>query len=295
MEIIFVSILLGLLYALNALGFTVLFGVSGIVNFAHGSLMVVAAFTSWAITRSFGSSLLVVSVSVIVAIVVVHSLSTIIKHVGIRPIQSRRTLTHLKREGLILASTLLAAVIINEGIRLLFGSEAIITALAIPGVVTVWGVDLLLSRLLIGMLSLGLLCATALFFIKARTGLALRAVAQSPIGVEISGVDKRRLEAFVWWFYSIMTALAGVLTGSFVGVSPHSGISFTITAFAVVVLGGLGSIVGSFVAAFILAASETIVVYLFLPQYSGIPALLFMILILLVRPNGLFGHSRRAY
>lgn len=291
LEVAIIGTLLGAVYALGAVGFTLLFGVARVLNFSHGALMVMAAYICWWVTDQVGVTVLSVTLSIGLACAVTVAAAQLVNLGGVRPTMRRKDIGVHRRDAIILASTLLAAIVIEEITTLTFSPRPISTAIAIPGKMTVLGTTVLNTRLLVGAIALGLLTAFWYFLTQTRTGIAVTAAAASPKGVAISGISLKRCERIVWIAYGVLTALAGVMTASFIGVSRDSALSLSVTAFAVVVLGGLGSVLGSAVAALILGIAETATSFWISPALSGMPALLIMIITICLLPNGLFGRK----
>lgn len=293
LEVLIIGTLLGSVYALGAVGFTLLFGVARVLNFSHGALMVLAAYICWWVTDRAGVSALSIAASIVLAGVATVAAAQLVNLAGVKPTMRRTNIGIHRRDAIILTSTLLAAVAIEEVTTLAFSPRPISTAIAIPGKLTILGTTVLNTRLLVGAIALGLLVAFWYFLTQSRAGIAITAAAASPKGVAISGISLKSCDRIVWITYGVLTALAGVMTASFIGVSRDSALSLSVTAFAVVVLGGLGSVIGSAIAALFLGIAETATSFWISPALSGMPALLIMIVTICLLPNGLFGKGPR--
>ncbi len=112
----------------------------------------------------------------------------------------------------------------------------------------------------------------------------------NPRGVTLLGIELSRIYVLVWVLYGLLAGIAGVLLGMFLGVSSYSSGPLTASAFSIVVLGGLGSVPGSLIAAYVVGYLETATAYLVSPAYRTIPALLLLVVVMYVRPRGLFGR-----
>ena len=129
-----------------------------------------------------------------------------------------------------------------------------------------------------------------------RSGLAEWGVSGSgrcgplPRGVTLLGLELTSIYIVVWAIYGILAGIAGVLLGMFLGVSSYSVGPLTASAFSIVVLGGLGSVSGSLIAAFVVGYLETLTAYLVSPAYRTIPALLLLVIVMYIRPQGLLGR-----
>ncbi len=125
---------------------------------------------------------------------------------------------------------------------------------------------------------------------RTRAGKALLAASINPRGLTLLGFELSRIYLFVWTIYGVLAGLAGVLLASFLGTSSANAGTLTASAFSIVVLGGLGSVSGSLIAAYVVGYLETITAYLIAPTLRPIPALLLLVLVVYVRPQGLLGR-----
>jgi branched-chain amino acid transport system permease protein len=125
---------------------------------------------------------------------------------------------------------------------------------------------------------------------RTRAGKSVLAASMNPRGVTLMGVELSSVYIAVWTIYGVLVGVAGVLLGMFLGVSSYSAGPLTASAFSIVVLGGLGSVPGSLIAAYAVGYLETITAYTISPAYRTIPALLLVILVMSLRPRGLLGR-----
>ena len=112
----------------------------------------------------------------------------------------------------------------------------------------------------------------------------------NPRGVTLLGIELSSIYLTVWAVYGLLAGIAGVLLGMFLGVSSYSVGPLTASAFSIVVLGGLGSVSGSLIAAYVVGYLETLTAYMISPAYRSIPALILLVVVMYVRPQGLFGR-----
>jgi len=258
------------LYALGATGFTLIFGVSGVLNLSHGALMVAAVVAAWVaggtpgINPYFGASL---------GVLAGFAMSLLTYFVIVRPLQQSRRIREEEKEIFILTATLLWGIMISELIAYLYTNNAKTVLPIVEGVVC-W--------LVIGLLWL--------LVNRTRAGKALLAASMNPRGVTLLGIELAWIYIAVWAIYGLLVGIAGVLLGMFLGVSSYSVGPLTASAFSIVVLGGLGSVSGSLIAAYVVGYLETITAYLISPAYRTIPALLLLVIVMYVRPRGLLGR-----
>ncbi|WP_427911626.1 branched-chain amino acid ABC transporter permease [Ramlibacter sp. MMS24-I3-19] len=278
---------IGALYALGATGFTLIFGVSGVLNLSHGAIMVASAVAAWAIAGWIPVGPYVAALGGI-GVGVVLALATYV--LTVRPIQRSARIAEAEKEIFILTSTLLWGIIISEAIAYLFTNNAKTVLPVVEGVVTVLGVRTPANEFftaLVCWVSIGLLW---LLVNRTRQGKAVLAASMNPRGVTLVGIELSTVYVSVWLIYGLLASAAGVLLGMFLGVSSYSVGPLTASAFSIVVLGGLGSVSGSLIAAYVVGYLETMTAYLVSPAYRTIPSLLLLVLVMYLRPQGLFGR-----
>lgn len=278
---------IGALYALGATGFTLIFGVSGVLNLSHGAIMVASAVAAWAIAGWLPVGPYIAALGGI-AVGVLLAFATYA--VTVRPIQRSGRIAEAEKEIFILTSTLLWGIIISEAIAYLFTNNAKTVYPIVEGVVTVLGVRTPTNEFFTAVVcwvAIGLLW---LLVNKTRQGKAVLAASMNPRGVTLLGIELSTVYLSVWLIYGLLAGAAGVLLGMFLGVSSYSVGPLTASAFSIVVLGGLGSVSGSLIAAYVVGYLETMTAYLVSPAYRTIPALLLLIVVMYLRPQGLFGR-----
>lgn len=275
------------LYALGATGFTLIFGVSGVLNLSHGALMVTAAVAAWAISGNLGVGSYV---GALCGIGVSLATAFLTYFVVVRPIQRSKAIPKDETEIFVLTGTLLWGIMIQELISYFFTNNAKTVLPIIEGVVDVFGVRTPKNELFtatVCWLVIGLLW---LLVNKTRAGKVLLAASMNARGVTLLGFELSSIYVVVWGIYGILAGIAGVLLGMFLGVSSYSVGPLTASAFSIVVLGGLGSVSGSLIAAYVVGYLETLTAYLIDPAYRTIPALLLLVAVMYIRPQGLLGR-----
>ncbi|WP_460451107.1 branched-chain amino acid ABC transporter permease [Alsobacter sp. SYSU BS001988] len=275
------------LYALGATGFTLIFGVSGVLNLSHGSIMVAAAVAAWAAAGSlhvgsYGGA----SIGVLTSVV----LSFATYFIAVRPIQRSRRIAESEKEIFILTSTLLWGILIQEAISYLFTNNAKTVLPIIEGVVTVLGVRTPANEYFTATICWVVIGLLWVLVNRTQAGKAVLAASMNPRGVTLLGFELSNIYLAVWAVYGVLAGVAGVLLGMFLGVSSYSVGPLTASAFSIVVLGGLGSVSGSLIAAYVVGYLETITAYTISPAYRTIPSLLLLLLVMYLRPQGLFGR-----
>jgi branched-chain amino acid transport system permease protein len=275
------------LYALAATGFTLIFGVSGVLNLSHGALMVAAAVGAWALNSELGSgAYLGAAFGVLTGLV----LTLLTYAVVVRPLQRSSRIREEEKEIFILTATLLWGIMIQELIAYFFTNNAKSVLPVVAGVVHIADVRTPANEIFTAIVCW--LAIALLWFIvnRTRAGKSVLAASMNPRGVTLLGVELSSVYIAVWVIYGVLVGVAGVLLGMFLGVSSYSAGPLTASAFSIVVLGGLGSVPGSLIAAYAVGYLETITAYTISPAYRTIPALLLVVLVMYLRPRGLLGR-----
>ncbi|MBV8848152.1 MAG: branched-chain amino acid ABC transporter permease [Methylobacteriaceae bacterium] len=275
------------LYALGATGFTLIFGVSGVLNLSHGSLMVLAAVAAWAATNELHVGAYLAALFGI-GVTLIGAFATYF--VVVRPLQTSRAIPKEETEIFVLTGTLLWGTMITELIAYFFTDNAKTVLPIVEGVVNVFGVRTPQNEIFTAIVCWVVIGLLWLIVNKTRSGKAVLAASMNPRGVTLLGFELSRIYVAIWAIYGVLAGIAGVLLGMFLGVSSYSAGPLTGSAFSIVVLGGLGSVSGSLVAAYVVGYLETVTAYMISPAYRFIPALLLLVVVMYIRPQGLFGR-----
>jgi branched-chain amino acid transport system permease protein len=275
------------LYALGATGFTLIFGVSGVLNLSHGAIMVMAAVAAWAAAsvlhlNTYAGALVGVVTALFAALVTYFAV--------VQPIQRSRRIPNEEKEIFVLTGTLLWGIMIQEVIAYFFTNNAKTVLPIVDGVVDIIGVRTPKNEIFTALVCCLVIALLWLMVNRTRTGKAVLAASMNPRGVTLLGLELTNIYIVVWAIYGILAGIAGVLLGMFLGVSSYSVGPLTARAFSIVVLGGLGSVSGSLIAAFVVGYLETLTAYLVSPAYRTIPALLLLVVVMYIRPQGLLGR-----
>jgi len=275
------------LYGLAAVGFTLIFGVSGVLNVAHGGIMVVAALVGWFVAGQLGFGTYVGTLAGILAgLLMAYATYFIV----VRPIERSRAIPREETEIFILTGTLLWGIMIEQLMAYIFTDNPVTLRPLIGGVVNLFGVRTPRNEIMIAAVSSAVIGLLWLLINRTQRGKALLAAAINPRGLTLLGFELSRIYFLVWTIYGLLAGIAGVLLASFLGVASSNTGPLTASAFAIVVLGGLGSVEGSLVAAYVVGYLETLTAYLVAPTLRPIPPLLLLILVLYFRPQGILGR-----
>jgi len=275
------------LYALAAVGFTLMFGVSGVLNLAHGGIMLVAALIGWWVAGETGLGVYGGTMAGILAGLVAAYVTYFLV---VRPIQRSRAIAHEEKEIFVLTGTLLWGIMIQTGMAVIFSDNPVTMRPLIGGVVNIFGVRTPRNEIMIAVLCWLVLGLLWLLINRTRAGKQMLAASINPRGLTLLGFDLSRIYLRVWTIYGVLAGGAGVLLASFLGVGTANAGQLTASAFSIVVLGGLGSVSGSLIAAYVVGYLETLTAYLISPTLRPIPALLLLVLVVYVRPQGLLGR-----
>lgn len=272
---------LGAILIMVALGLTIVFGMLGIVNFAHGALFMVGAYAGlWvaSLTGSFWWAL-------VVAPIAIGLFGMAIERVLIRPLYKRSA-----DDPLLLTFGL--GYVLVEAVRIVFGSDGIpfATPEALQGVVDLGIGFFPIYRLFVVAVVALVLVALWLGLERTRFGLIVRAGARDPLIMRVLGIDIGKLWFIVFGLGVGLTALGGVLAAPMRNVNPEMGTLVLAEAFVVTVIGGLGSLVGAVVAGLMVGVAVSLTA-LFAPEMATIVMFALMALVLLIRPQGLFGKA----
>ncbi|MFO8166073.1 MAG: branched-chain amino acid ABC transporter permease [Thermodesulfobacteriota bacterium] len=280
LDIITSGLINGSVYALLAIGFSLIFGAARIVNLAHTAFYMVASYCIYYATHKMGIHPVL---AMLVAIILVTLIGLIFYKLFIDPIR--------EHEAAVLIATIALAMAMQETMLLIFTGDFLSVPALVKGYLNIIGVRIAYQQLLTIGVALLILAGVWAVLMKTRLGLAVRSTAQDREVANLMGMNESRVAMITMGVSVGLAAFAGAVVVPLTVVNPHMWMHPLIFMLAVVVLGGLGSLKGSFVGAYILGFAESIVVFL-LPMgafLKGSVALSIMILVLLIRPEGLFG------
>jgi branched-chain amino acid transport system permease protein len=278
LEILVYGAVTSAIYAMLAVGFTLIFGVARILNLSHGAFYGLGAYAAYVMTALLHWPL---ALAAIVAVLLVAAFGAAMERLLVRPLRGSALA--------VLMITLAVALIFEQGMFLLFGSEARNVPALVTATCPCSGLDIGGQRLVTLAAGIAVLGFLYVFIQKTRLGSAILAISQDPEGAQYMGIPADRIYSVVMALSAGIAALAGVLTAPFLTVQPTMDLLPMVKAFAIVIVGGLGSIPGSILAALLLGYSETVVAYGFSPAWTEIVSLIAVLLTLVLRPAGLLG------
>ena len=277
------GVLLGGIYGLIAIGLSLIFGVMGVINFAHGQMMVMGMYISYWIFVLLGVdpyiSLIVVAAAIFLLGYLIQA--SVVNRILDYP-EAMQVLP-LVAMGLILENTVL----------LLWGPDhrSPQTALSLE---TIWMGDVMVdvSRLIAFGFAIIITLAIFIFLKKSNIGKCIRAAADNRMGATLVGIKVNRINNISFGLGAATTGAAGALLIPLMPLSPHLGHDFTITAFVVVILGGMGNLVGALVGGLILGVAESLSTLILPATLKQVVSFSILIIIMLFRPQGLLGGKK---
>lgn len=280
--IIITGLISGGVYALLAVGFSLIFGAARIINLAHTAFYMLAAYLIYTFASLLGLNL---PLSIVLSIAAVTIIGVLTYKLVIDRVRGHETTA--------LIATLALAIIIQE-IMLLpwtFGGHFLRVPDLVSGYTTILGIRVTFQYILTFGMVLIVLLGTWALLMKTKLGIAIRSTAQDREVANLMGINVARTGMITMAISVALAAVAGALVAPLAILSPHMWMNPLVMIMAIIVLGGLGSVKGSLVGAFILGFAETLVVFL-APSGSflkGAVALTIMLAVILIRPEGLFG------
>jgi branched-chain amino acid transport system permease protein len=275
------GILVGSVYGLMAIGLTLVWGALRLLNLAHGSMFIVGAYAALAVVTTLN---LPIFVGLVAGVIAAGVTGFIMHVVFIRPVLGKPGF-----DNATLIATVGVSIAIQAAALLVFGPSVKVVPEVISGAFTVGGTLITAQGLLVIGVAVILFLAINLFLRFSRHGMAIRAVSQQMEAASLMAVPVERTYAIVMVLSSALAGLAGVLLSSFFYLSPISGFNPMIQALIVTIFGGLGSIRGALVAGFVLGVFESFVEVFYGVGWAQPGVFILIIIMLIIRPNGLFG------
>lgn len=280
MEIVIIGLITGGVYALLAVGFSLIYGVARILNLAHTAFYMLAAYFIFIAVRMLGLNLILAA---IISVLITTLIGMVYYKLLIDPIR--------EHEITVLMVTAAAALLFQESIKLALTSTRRAVPMFVSGSTELLGVSVSYQYLVTFGAALVTLLALWLWLFRTRSGTAVRCTAQDREVANLMGINVGRICLLTTGISVAVAAICGAIVAPIFVLGPGMWMHPLVMILAIVVLGGLGSVKGSIVGAFVLAFAETILVFL-IPEaafFKGAVALAVMVAVLLIRPEGLFG------
>ncbi|MDR2313329.1 MAG: branched-chain amino acid ABC transporter permease [Spirochaetaceae bacterium] len=282
---------LGSIYALIALGYTMVYGIVLLINFAHGDILMAGAYVAFFTLGAIGSGLPGMLAAFVASMIICAALGITIERLAYRPLRSAPRLNSL-------ITAIAVSLILENGARVLpfigpnprqFPRPAVI-------IVELYGRDLSISNIQIIVILLSAFLMVALNYIinSTKRGKAMQAVSFDMTAASLMGIPVNGIIAFTFALGSVLAAAGGVLYASaYPQVNPLMGMMPGLKAFVAAVLGGIGSVPGAMLGGFILGVAETLAKGYLSSQYSDAISFSILIVVLLIKPTGILGKKLR--
>lgn len=279
------GVMLGAFYAAMMLGFSVIWGVMGVINLAHGEFIMMGAYTTWWLNRYHGWEPFY---AIFVVIPIMFVLGYILQRVLINRIVDQPILVSL-------LVTFGLSIIIANAMKLKFSADPRITTTNFGGFWTFGEVTVPITKSVILGLALAIMSSLWMFLNRTKTGKSIRAAAQNKQAARIVGIDINKIYALTFGICIAITGVAGTMISPTQAVHPFMGAPLTLRAFAITALAGLGSIPGALMGGVLLGIVESMIgIYVSRigTNLAIIAAFVLLVVVLITRPQGLFGGLR---
>ena len=265
--------------ALIVLGLALVFGLLGVMNMAHGEFVMLGAYSAYVVQSFSANFLWAVPISIIVCALVGWLMEwAIIRHLYRRPFDT-------------LLATWGVAILIRKGIEAIFTRDYKSINQIMPETVEILGITYPSYRLLLIAIIISLFVVLFTWYQKSKTGLRIRAMVRNPELASAIGIDTARLSSATFIIGVSSAGLAGVLLSPLVRVEPYIGLDYLLSSFFILIVGGLGSLEGLLIGSAVIGGSDALISTIFDKTAGYMSVLLFSILFLWLRPDGIF--SRR--
>ena len=281
----------GGIYALVALGYTMVYGVLKLINFAHGDIFTIGAYLGMTLLVSCGLSgsmtpVLAVGLVVIIVFGLVALLGVALERVAYRPLRKANRLAAV-------VSALGASIVFQNAVMLIYGARVYVYPENLIPTLTfnIFGLNVPLMRVIVIVSSLVLMLALYAFINRTRMGTAIRAVAIDQGAARLMGINVDRVISLVFFIGAGLGGVAGVMVGTYYGqIDFTMGWSYGLKAFTAAILGGIGNIPGAMIGGLLLGVIEALGASYLAMAWKDAIAFLVLILILIIRPTGLLGE-----
>ena len=281
MQQVFNGVMLGSTYAIVALGLTLVFGILHIPNFAHGHLYMLGAYISFFLMTLYGFGFWT---ALVISMIILGLIGMLIERVIYRPLQDRPHINSF-------ISAIGALIILETSVIVIWGPQGRRIPNPYPDIVELLGITMSYQRLLVIVAAIAMIVLLQIFIKKTTPGTTIEAVAQNREGAMLVGINVNRVSSLTFAISTATAAAAASLVAPIFMISPTMGALLGMKAFVIVILGGLGSIPGAIVGGYILGLLEAVGGGYLSAAYKDVYAFGALILILSIRPTGLFGKE----
>lgn len=271
------GITVGSIYALVALGYTMVYGIIKLINFAHGDIFMIGAFVGLLVSIKLGANFIVI---IFLSMVVTAFLGILVEKVAYKPLRKRNT---SRISALI--SAIGVSIFLSNFVVLVNGPQNESYPQLLPNNVL---------QILIIVISIGLMYGLYYIVHRTKMGIAMRAVSFNVTTARLMGINPDRIISFTFAIGSLLAGAAGVLVGTYYNaIDPLMGVMFGLKAFVAAVLGGIGSIPGAMIGGLVLGLTEVMGVAFVSSSFRDAIAFGILIIILIIKPSGIFGKKSK--
>lgn len=274
------GIVMGLIYILIALGITLIFGVMRIVNFVHGEMTMLSAFSMYYLFTVWHMNFIL---ALILSVAAISLMGIFFQRYIYKPLGYEILNVMIIAAG--------ASFALKSAGWIIFGPVPRDIPTVFPGMIRVLGTPLSMERAAVALICVGLTIALYIFLYRTKTGKAMRAVEQDSEAAAVLGISIDRVHAIVFVIGCSMAAVAGALVGMLFAVEPEMGHEPLIKSFMIILIGGMGSIPGAIVAGLLLGLIDSFTETLLGGEMAFIIGFAMLMLILIIRPKGFFGYE----
>ena len=279
------GISIGSIYALIALGYTMVYGIINLINFAHGDILMVGGYIGFFCAYTLGIGFIPAT---LIAMVVCALLGVVIEKVAYRPLRNAPRIT-------LLITAIGVSFLLEYAMMYFVGPDVKTYPSGFFGLgyISLGGLSISSDKLMVTLITLVLMVALQFLISKTKIGKSMRAVSSDPDAAQLMGVSVDKAISFTFLIGSALAAVAGVMYGVMFTINPLSGMTPGLKAFIAAVFGGIGSIPGAIVGGVSLGLIETLVSGYLSSAYKDAVAFAILIIILIVKPSGLLGKNRK--
>ena len=278
---LFNGVMLGSTYAIVALGLTLVYGILQIPNFAHGHMYMLGAYVCFFLITVFGLGYWPALVATAILLAVA---GIVLERLAYSPLRKQPHISSF-------ISALGALIVLENGVIALWGPQGQRIPNPYPGIIEVFGITMSQQRLLVIAAAVVMIVLLQLFIKKTTLGSTIEAVAQNPEGAKLVGINVKLVSSLTFAISTGLAAIAACLVAPIFMISPSMGAMLGMKAFVIVILGGLGSVPGAIVGGLILGLIEALGGGYLSAAYKDVFAFGALVLILAVKPTGLFGKE----
>lgn len=280
--------------ALGVIGLSLVYNILNFPSFAHGDHLTIGAYFAYAVVLSIGTAGAIGALTFGWPVILAAFLAAILTAL-VAQILDRAVYGQLRRKGSSRITLIIAsfgvALMLRHLVVMFFGPEPVYFSFTIQPALRLWGIRITPNELVVLGVTVCLVVTLHLFLTRTRLGKAMRAVAENPSLARVNGIDVDSVIRWTWGIGSGLAAIGGVLFGIAIGLQPFFGFELLLPMFAALIVGGMTNIYGAILGALLIGIAESLTVRYAAAEYRQAVSFLAVILVLMFRPQGLFGEK----